>query len=183
MNAALSAVFCSSDFASLHWVSPRPPRFREFRDGAFLTALGLAGHQEQLRDFWPKGGPVWDGLAVTQQSQRFVLVEAKSYPEEVEGNGCKAALESRTYKQITRALDATANWLGIARSDDWLGPLYQSANRQPIAPSSLLSPSDNRRNSDERSRIARFISLSPRCVSAAGRRVDNRRPCIASPPV
>lgn len=115
--------------ATLRWVSPlEAEKFAEYQDAAFLTKVGLAEHAEELRAFWPRGGPVWDALAVVEGSQRgVVLVEAKSHPQEVYGNGCQAKGASR--RQIAAALDRTKAWLGVSPGVDWMGPLYQSANR------------------------------------------------------
>ena len=118
---------------ALRWLSPVPPTFREFRDGAFLRALGLEARRAELKAFWPKGGPVWDGLA-TEHSRSgalktVVLVEAKSYPSEVRGPGCKAKVGSVARSCIEKSLDDTARWIGVQRTGSWLGAMYQSANR------------------------------------------------------
>ena len=127
--------------AHLQWESPlekpdpgRQKGFSEYRDGAFLRALGLEDHHASLKKFWPKGGPVWDGLAriVRPGSDAigYVLVEAKSYPGEVFGGGCKAIEGSRSHETIAESLAATSLWLGLsAAPESWMGKLYQSANR------------------------------------------------------
>jgi hypothetical protein len=56
-----------------------------------------------------------------------LLVEAKSSPGEVVGSGCQASPASRA--QIERALTGAKFWFQVEPSADWLGPLYQSANR------------------------------------------------------
>jgi hypothetical protein len=56
-----------------------------------------------------------------------ILVEAKSHIREIYGNGCQAAGAS-LYK-IDRALAETKQWLEVREDADWLGPLYQYANR------------------------------------------------------
>jgi hypothetical protein len=117
--------------AHLEWVSPlEGERFKEYQDGGFLSALGLLDHFGMLGEFWPQGGPVWDALArVTQPGSGLtgvLLVEAKSYPQEMYSSGCCASEISRG--QIVRALQQTQQWLGVEQAD-WTGPLYQSANR------------------------------------------------------
>ena len=59
----------------------------------------------------------------------MLLIEAKSYPNEVLGSGCKAVDDSNSRRLIEKSLDATAAWLRTTRSQAWLGNLYQSANR------------------------------------------------------
>lgn len=132
LSAAVCEVLHLPANSVVKWVSPRPPKFREFKDGAFLRALGLGAWRTTLSQFWPKGGPVWDGLAiigVPDGTKTYVLVEAKSYPQEVQGSGCQAELGTSSHKLIGESLDATANWLGVNPTREWLGSLYQSANR------------------------------------------------------
>jgi hypothetical protein len=117
--------------AHLEWVSPlEGERFVEYQDGAFLSALGLLDLSGMLAEFWPQGGPRWDALAcvILPNSDRtgVLLVEAKSYPQEMYSNGCCASEASRT--KILKALQRTRQWLSVD-SADWTGPLYQFANR------------------------------------------------------
>ena len=125
------------DLASLHsrlnWVSPlEKDRFVEYQDTAFLKACGLEHLSAELKAFWPRGGPVWDALASIEfekdkNSKGILLVEAKSYPAEIYGSGCKASPTSR--KKIEDALNRTKKWCEVSSDTDWTGPLYQSANR------------------------------------------------------
>jgi len=118
----------SSD-TPIHWVSPvEAEKFVEYQDSMFLRKLGLTEHSSALRTFWPRGGPVWDALAVVVGTpQGSILVEAKSHAPEVYGSGCQAKGESR--RKIEAALAETKQWLGVSSDTDWMGPLYQSANR------------------------------------------------------
>lgn len=117
--------------SSLVWTSPLEERcFAEYRDGAFLHAVGLEHLAASLHDFWPRPGPSWDGLARIKTdgaANGVVLVEAKSYPKEMEGRGCQA--KPASLKQIRHALEDTKRWFGVPESADWLGSLYQFANR------------------------------------------------------
>ena len=118
----------------VRWLSPiEAGRYREYRDGAFLRAIGQESARAELRQFWPSGGPVWDGLAQIVSDapggHSTFLIEAKSYPEEVHGSGCQATAGSDALATIRRSLDKTAEWLGIKRTPAWEGRLYQSANR------------------------------------------------------
>jgi len=106
--------------------------FAEYQDRAFLKAIGFDYLAGTLYKFWPSGGPTWDALAAVEfegagKSRGFVLLEAKSHPEEIYGTGCRASPRSR--KKIEAALEQTKRWLGIQANVDWIGPLYQSANR------------------------------------------------------
>ena len=117
----------------LDWVSPlKKDRFSEYQDTAFLKACGLEHLSDELKAFWPRRGPVWDALASIEfqkdkNNKGILLVEAKSYPGEIYGVGCKASPASR--KKIEDALDRTKKWCGVPADTDWTGPLYQSANR------------------------------------------------------
>ncbi len=132
----LRALGITDSDARVEWKSPLEGRlptkkaFKEYKDGAFLAQLELDAHRSELANFWPAGGPVWDGLAVVRRSEMpdlFVLIEAKSYPGEVLGSGCVATPNSE--RKIKCALDETATWLGVARPESWMKALYQSANR------------------------------------------------------
>jgi hypothetical protein len=117
--------------ASFDWVSPLEEEgFVEYRGEAFLGALGLPDLSGMLASFWPRGGPVWDGLARVSLPELdrpgVLLVEAKSYPLEMYSNGCCASKVSRS--RIVDALQRTQHWLGVDHTD-WTGPLYQTANR------------------------------------------------------
>jgi hypothetical protein len=55
------------------------------------------------------------------------LAEGKSYPAEMLGRGCMATPASRA--PILTSLGAAKSWLRARPDADWLGPLYQYANR------------------------------------------------------
>ncbi len=116
---------------SVRWTAPLEAElFKEPVDQAFLVALGLEDAAESLRQFWPSGGPNWDALAVLGSGARLdgvLLVEAKSYPEEVYGSGCQAT-DPKSIETIERSLAAAQKWFG-ATGSDWTGRLYQYANR------------------------------------------------------
>ena len=115
-------------FTTVHWVAPlESDKFYEPRDGAFLQRVGLSGFRRQLSDFWPTRGPRWDGLAVLGPGKAILLVEGKSYPAELLGGGCKARDPARL--SIRKSLDAAKARFNVDSTVDWLGPLYQYANR------------------------------------------------------
>jgi len=61
----------------IDWLSPVAPddNNAEYFDREFLNRLGVSDLKVPLSDFWPKGGPRWDGLAKTE-SGKLILVEA-----------------------------------------------------------------------------------------------------------
>jgi hypothetical protein len=119
--------------ATIKWVSPlAEDNYVEYRDGAFLRAVGLGEFAKELENFWPSGGPSWDALGIISDlSQKIrpniVLVEAKSHLPEIYGRGCKAGPQSR--ELIEKSLTMAKEWCGAVKDADWTGPLYQSANR------------------------------------------------------
>jgi len=116
------------------WVSPvAKDNYAEYRDTDFLKAVGLAEFGPDLAKFWPCGGPVWDALGIltpsaeTHTLPHVLLVESKSHIPEIYSNGCQAGPNS--HAQIEKSLNETKQFYSAAPSADWLGPLYQSANR------------------------------------------------------
>lgn len=112
------------------WVSPlESDGFTEYRDEAFLACLGFRHLGAQYSACWPRNGPCWDALAIVRRNGEngVLLVEAKSYPGEFFGSGCGAGARSRS--RIEHALAATKASLGADAQADWLGRLYQFANR------------------------------------------------------
>ena len=134
-QSVLDALFLTSLNARLCWVSPlESEKFVEYQDEAFLRALGLQHLAGQLREFWPRRGPSWDALAVVRIGGDLarwgaVLVEAKSHPAELRGEGCRARPRPRA--RIEARLRETKRWLSVAEAEDvdWTEELYQSANR------------------------------------------------------
>ena len=133
-QAMLSVLpFLASLNPKIRWVSPlEGAAFAEYQDRDFLRAVALDGCAAKLSRFWPRGGPVWDALAVVETARTpdcrgVLLVEAKSHVREIYGGGCKASARSR--KAIEEALEPTKRWLGASSDSDWTGTLYQSANR------------------------------------------------------
>jgi hypothetical protein len=124
---------------NITWKSPlAEENYKEYRDTEFLTCVGLGALETRLKEFWPAGGAVWDALAVysteTSRGDGVILVEGKSYPGEFYGDGCDAGRapseRSRVNRiQIASSLRAAQTWLGMGEIPNWMGPLYQSANR------------------------------------------------------
>jgi len=132
LTEAVSQALSIPEDASLEWRSPlATDDFREYRDKAFLQAVGCGQLAAALKDFWPGGGPRWDALAKVNMASGGIgvlLAEGKSYPEEMAGGGCKAAGESR--ERIGAAMRTTQEALGMQPDPErWLGRYYQFANR------------------------------------------------------
>lgn len=103
--------------------------FEEYRDQAFLDAVGLGDHSAELSAFWPSSGPRWDGLGTFsgQTKPSVVLFEAKSWPDEMRSD-CKATADT-SKRLIQKSLETTCAWLGVTPSPAWTVGLYQYANR------------------------------------------------------
>ncbi|MBI4430513.1 MAG: hypothetical protein HY587_02235 [Candidatus Omnitrophica bacterium] len=111
------------------WVSPlRETGYAEYSDREFLENLGLTGQWPVLKQFWPMGGPVWDGLArlTWQGGEGVLLVEAKSYPEECR-SACRAGTKSLAI--IQSAIRQTQEFFSAVPTQAWLNEYYQLANR------------------------------------------------------
>ena len=115
------------------WVSPLKEKgYKEYQDEEFLEAIGLEHLHNQLKNFWPKGGPVWDALATVEivgnsTCKEVILVEAKSHPEEIKSN-C-SAISSKSIDMINKSLEETKRCLGVDECIDWTKNYYQMVNR------------------------------------------------------
>jgi hypothetical protein len=101
----------------------------ELRDAAW-DEVALPHPSPQDAGWWPPGGPTWDGVArVIAQNGRVgaLFVEAKGHDREIRSSGTRATEPSRT--TITSALHDVQNAFDVPPSTDWLGSLYQPANR------------------------------------------------------
>ena len=79
---------------SITWRSPLEDQgCAEYADAEFLQALGLGHLSDELEAFWPIGGPHWDALGMVKLASGahgVLLVEGKSYPDEMYGPGLRA---------------------------------------------------------------------------------------------
>lgn len=113
--------------APLQWLSPlADDSFAEYRDGDFLHRLGLPHLAPDLAAFWPRGGPVWDGLA--RAGDRVVLVEAKAHLREARSSPCAARSEA-SRQMIAQAFARVQADLVVVPQADWMQHFYQYANR------------------------------------------------------
>jgi hypothetical protein len=132
---------------TFRWVVPLAPNFLEPRDHVFLAALELVELSDELRRFWPKGGPVWDALAICEfegGGRGYVLAEGKSYEGEMYAGGCRAGESGSERARENRAQIATAlawaqgrlglrcdpeHWMSPLKQGDPTSSLFQTANR------------------------------------------------------
>jgi len=122
-----SLLWYGLEVKDIQWVSPLAEEsYLEYRDSEFLQRVGLGSLAPELRDYWPHGGPCWDALARIEGG--CILIEAKSHVAEIYGGGCKAS-SPESLGKIQEALEETKSWLGVSSNVDWMGRLYQSANR------------------------------------------------------
>jgi hypothetical protein len=112
---------------SINWHSPRADDgFAEYRDGAFLSLLGLERLGTDLAAFWPQRGPQWDALARSDDGNIF-LVEAKAHIEEIFSPASAAGADSR--ERIAAALAKTIAACGAKPKTAWIETFYQLGNR------------------------------------------------------
>jgi hypothetical protein len=114
--------------ADIVWISPlRAARFQEYRDDDFVSRCGLDLKRRPLKDFWPRGGPMWDGLA--RAGRQLILVEAKGHIPEIVSPRSHASEPARgrirqSMEEAQRSLSPKSlGWV------DWTGTFYQYANR------------------------------------------------------
>ena len=119
----------------IDWRSPLvEDHYAEYRDQTFLDRLtgsmyfrAPMGPQQGLRDFWPRFGPQWDGLAVTDRGQ-ILLVEAKAHIPEMVAAPTQARGESALLK-INESLGRVKAFVNSKAPVDWSASFYQYANR------------------------------------------------------
>jgi len=112
---------------SIIWKSPLvTDDYAEYRDDDFLKVLGLDPLQTELASFWPRRGPQWDALALSDQGD-VILVEAKAHIAELHSPPSQAGEAS--LEKIRFALAEAATEFGAPAGALWHGEFYQLANR------------------------------------------------------
>jgi hypothetical protein len=112
---------------TIEWRSPlASDGFAEYRDRSFLRVLGVERHHNELSAFWPRRGPQWDALGLSDAGD-LLLVEAKAHLDELCSSPSQAGETSR--KKIEAALNETATFVGSTPRAPWLSTFYQLANR------------------------------------------------------
>ncbi len=111
----------------IEWLSPlERDSFAEYRDGQFLECLGACLDRWQLKDFWPRSGPRWDGLARTSGG-RLLLLEAKANIPEFDSEPTRAT--GTSLEKIKKSLVETREFLKVKSETDWSRCFYQYTNR------------------------------------------------------
>ncbi len=128
INAQILSAFPELAKDNISWLSPlSSDSYSEYRDDDFIVRVGLNKSQINLKSFWPKQGPQWDGLARTKIKGAVILVEAKANIPEVVSPATSASTASK--KLISQSLESTKRYLGIKNNIDWSGTFYQYTNR------------------------------------------------------
>ena len=115
--------------AKIIWLSPLVgDGFAEYRDGQFLKRIGAENLAPKLAKFWPRRGPQWDGLALSDAGDVDVLlIEGKAHIGELCSPAQASSQSSR--KLIQKSLRLTASYLHAQPRAPWSRAFYQLANR------------------------------------------------------
>ena len=117
------------------WLSPLlEDHYAEYRDQSFVDRLAGSPYfrvpihrRTDLEEFWPRFGPQWDALAVTDRGQ-ILLVEAKAHVPEMVTAPTQARGESALQK-IQESLGRVKTFVNSKAPVDWSTSFYQYANR------------------------------------------------------
>ena len=91
----------------INWLSPiKSDQYAENRDKSFLDLLGIRLEKRTLSDFWPKRGPQWDALGISESGEA-ILVEAKAHIPEIFSPPSQAS--PKRLKRILKSLDETSS--------------------------------------------------------------------------
>lgn len=128
LAAALFAALPKCQGRELTWLSPRADdAYAEYSDSAALELAGLRELPHRaLKEFWPARGPVWDGIARTDNGD-VILIEAKAHIPEMVSPATSA--RGASLALIERSLRDTKKALGSTSPNAWTGTFYQYANR------------------------------------------------------
>lgn len=130
LNKELRSALNAEAATPVEWLSPLATDklpYCEYRDSLALDKLGLT-LTKPLEDFWPTGGPVWDGLA--RVGDQRVLVEAKGHISELMSTASRG--KESSVEKIETALAQARAALAPRNTLDWSiwnGPFFQYANR------------------------------------------------------
>jgi hypothetical protein len=111
----------------IEWLSPlKKDKYVEYSDSVFINKLGVGLEHKALADFWPNGGPVWDGLAKIDKKD-ILLIEAKSHIGELRST--IRAKATNSLRKICQSLAEAQGFLDVESLLDWGTPFYQYTNR------------------------------------------------------
>lgn len=124
---ALTAAEFAPTFTDIAWHSPlKSQRFAEYSDEDFLHLIRCDSLENALARFWPKRGPVWDGLATTDLND-VLLVEAKAHIGELYSPPSSAG--EKSLELIKKSLESVKVGLGVQPEHNWTEHFYQYTNR------------------------------------------------------
>ena len=127
LNRQIKTSLSLPNTEEIEWRSPLAiGNYVEYKDGAFLDALGIQPLKPKLTKFWPASGPRWDALAKSSTGKLF-LVEAKSHITELISD-FKGSNQT-SIEKIIDSLNRTKKRFGVEESYDWTKNFYQYANR------------------------------------------------------
>ena len=113
--------------STFEWYSPlKCDEYAEYRDSAFVARLGADLSRHPLEAFWPRRGPVWDGLGNTNRGQ-LLLVESKAHIKEI--NSPPTSAIGKSLAKIQESLSETKLFTGSKPGVDWATCYYQYTNR------------------------------------------------------
>src|SRR5438132_8030302 len=104
LDRAIAGALGLDDDAPLDWRSPRHDDripFAEYSDQEALDLLEVSTPFRPLKGFWPRGGPVWDALALTR-SRKPIFIEAKAHIPELVSS--PSAAKGRSLALIRQSL-------------------------------------------------------------------------------
>jgi hypothetical protein len=126
LNGALASRLGGLGAGDIEWLSPKPPKYREFRDGLAFAEVGIQQlANRDLAAFWPPRGPVWDALG--RAGREFLLVEAKAHVSELASPASGAKPQSLV--RIMGSLAEVRRFYAPESRANWSGAFYQYANR------------------------------------------------------
>ena len=126
LNSRIKKSLGLSEQLEIKWVSPIPPDYAEYSDDDFLRVLDLDPNRIRLNEFWPNGGPHWDGLGKGNDGSMF-LVEAKAHISEMVSSPSGGGEVSLS--KIRGELERTKAFLHAKPNVDWTTHFFQYANR------------------------------------------------------
>jgi hypothetical protein len=126
LNGVVAAKLRGVRANDIEWVSPKPPKHSEYRDGRAFSEVGIGTLAKRgLAAFWPRRGPVWDALGRARRD--FLLVEAKAHVSELASPASGAKPESLV--RIMATLTEVRRFYAPESRANWSGAFYQYANR------------------------------------------------------